>query len=340
MRLAVLSLRLTVAAALAAPLALPAPTALLAQASAGACNGRGVGLARNGRATGCAATSSGSSTGGSPASVGTSVGGTVTSSPTPGTLLSREWSICGGPTTLSLMCAAVQVDVLGTTTTVRVRNFSGDPALASAGVASAGQWVLTTVGFDGVANAAGTFTTAIGASSGPSWQPSPATEPPDAWERFDDAQHGGGVNVDFGIDNGPGISGGIASSCAPASSLPGGSNRLWMTSVDGCSGYAIASATANDGWFETRFQTAETWDPRGNDVALMFKGQNGADGGSYECVVDVDDPRGGCVDADTYYARAGGPDGSVVPEPGTFLLMATGVVGVLVLAVRTRRGRG
>lgn len=217
--------------------------------------------------------------------------------PLPVSLLSRQWDVCGGPTIMTLMCASVRVEVAGTTTTVLVRNFSGDPALAGNGVASAGQWVLTTVGFDGVANAAGTFTTATGSSTGTWWQPTAAATAPAAWARFDDAQHGGGVNVDFGIDNGSGIGNGIASSCAPPSSLPGGSNRLWMTSVDGCGGYQIAGH-AVDGWFETRFQTVEVWDPTGTDVALMFKGQNGPGGASYECVVGGGDPRGGCGDAD------------------------------------------
>jgi hypothetical protein len=268
--------------------------------------------------------------------------GSTTGSAAPSTPTTRTqtWNACGGHTVTSLMCASVQVAVTGTTTVVRVRNLSGDPTLAHDGAASSGQWILTAIGFEGIPAAAGTFTTATGATSGPWWQRTTASAAPGGWARFDDKQFGGGVNLDFGIDNGAGISGGIASSCASLGSLPGGSNRFWMTPVDGCANYTIASRALNDGWFEASFVTVESWNPNGGDVSVFFKGQNGPGGGSYECLVGGAQKRGDCSDAQfpDDPASPGGLDPmSPVPEPRTFFLVGTGVVAVL--AVRHRRRR-
>ncbi|AHG88291.1 hypothetical protein J421_0754 [Gemmatirosa kalamazoonensis] len=274
-----------------------------------------------------------------PTTVGTTTGGVIATIPTtivtPGAVaLTRTWDACGGPTATTLMCASIQVEVIGTSTVVRVRNVSGDPSLAHDGTASAGSWVLTTVGFDGIAAAAGTFTRTTGATTGSWWQPSATSVAPASWQRFDDRQNGGGVDVDFGVDNGRGISGGIASSCARIGTLPGGSNRLWMTPVDGCDGYAITDRAANDGWFETSFTTVETWDPRGDDVAVFFKGRNGPGGASYECLVGGTASRGDCEQL--ALVADGPPPGAVVPEPRTLVLVATGLGGVLIPGVRRR----
>lgn len=252
-----------------------------------------------------------------------------------GTVLSREWSVCGGPSLTTLLCAEIQVAVDGTTTTVRVRNFSGAPEITAGGAASAGQWVLTTVGFDGIAESAGAFVAATGATSGAWLQPTAAAPAPAAWVAHDDRQYGGGVNVDLSIDNGTGVGDGLASSCAPAGTLPGGSNRLWITAVAGCGGYAVADAAANDGWLEARLQTVQAWDPNAPGVSAFFKGQNGPGGASWECSVGGADPRGGCADAAIYTAQDV-PPGAVVPEPRTVVLMATGLIGVFAPAVRRR----
>jgi hypothetical protein len=237
------------------------------------------------------------------------------------------------------MCASVEVGVTGTTTRVRVRNLSGEPTLPATVGTSTGQWVLTSVGFDGIPNSAGTFTTGVGATTGPWWQRTAGSSAPDSWQRFDDKQFGGGVNLDFGVYVGGGVSGGIASSCAPLGSLPGGSNRLWMTPVSGCAGYTIAGQALNEGWFETTFTTIETWDPRGTDVAAFFKGQNGPGGASYECLVGDGETRGNCNDDLTVDAAGNVVPMYATPEPGTVALVATGLLGLLVPVARKRYAR-
>jgi hypothetical protein len=159
---------------------------------------------------------------------------------------------------------------------------------------------------------------------------------PRSWTRFDDRQFGGGERIDLGITNGPGISGGIASSCAPQGTLPGGSNRLWMTPNPGCTRYGITVPDA-DPWFETNILTTAAWDPNASNVTLYFKAQNGPGGASYECLTGGATGRGGCfaIDAPDRIAVAGG--GAVVPEPGTVVLMATGVAGLGLAAWRRRR---
>ena len=260
-------------------------------------------------------------------------GGSNSGSSSTPTTRTRTWNACGGPTVHSLMCASVEVAVTGTTTVVRVRNLSGDLTLDHDGAATSGQWILTTIGFDGIAGSAGRFTTGTGLTIAP-WEIYSLNSivPPAQWTRFDDKVYGAGVNLDFGIDNGPGISNGIASSCAPVGGLPGGSNRFWMTPVDGCNGYFIAGSTLNDGWFESGFVTAETWDPRGDDVSVFFKGQNGPGGASYECLVGDKESSGNCTDTQFDDSTVGVPDGppsSTVPEPGTFVLVGTGVAVAL-----------
>jgi hypothetical protein len=261
------------------------------------------------------------------------------SSPFSGTVLSREWSICGGPSLVSLLCADIQVDVAGTTTTVRVRNFSGAPEITAGGASSAGEWVLTTVGFDGIAESAGTFVAGVGATSGPWLQRTPESTAPAAWVAHDDKQVGGGVTVDLAVANPNGVGAGIASSCAATGSLPGGSNKLWISAVAGCDGYTVADAAANDGWFEVSVQTVDTWDPNAAGVSAFFKGQNGPGGASYSCSVGGATPTGDCVDAGTYVTQTVGGPGGVVPEPQTVVLVATGLVGVFAPTIRRRVAR-
>lgn len=262
--------------------------------------------------------------------------------------VTRQWDLCGGPTKLTLMCASVKVSVEGTTTTVDVFNFSGAGSILAPGYATVGSWVITSVGFDGVANSAGAFTTSMGTTSGPWYRRTATTTIPRQWSRFDDKTFGGGVNVDFGIYNGSGIGGGIASSCAAVGTLPGGNSRLWMTDSQGCDAYSIADATRNEGWFQASFKTVETWNPNGDGVAVFFKGQNGPNGQSYECIHGGTYDNGVCVDADGLYggdpaiAQIEGVDPQqqagayVTPEPSTFVLTGS-IVGLLCLPPVRRR---
>ena len=267
---------------------------------------------------------------GSSGSAGTTSGGTAPLGPYSGPQV-RTWTACGGFSLFSLACAAVRVTVDGTMTSIAVRNLSGSTALDWHGLpaASAGQWVITTVGLDNVGSAVSTRST--GATDGPYYA---RTATPRAWTRFDDKQFGGGERIDMGITNGSGITGGIASSCAPPGSLPGGSNRLWMTPNPDCTRYGIA-AIAGDPWFETDVLTTTGWDPNARDVTLYFKAQNGPGGASYECLLGGATGRGGCFTVDTPLHLSGA---EVVPEPGTLVLMATGVAGLAAAGWRRRRG--
>ena len=267
---------------------------------------------------------------GSSGSAGTTSGGTAPLGPYSGPQV-RTWTACGGFSLFSLACAAVRVTVDGTTTSIAVQNRSGSSAVAWHGlpVVSAGQWVITKVGLDNVGSAVSTRGT--GATDGAYYA---RTATPKSWARFDDKQFGGGERIDMGITNGSGITGGIASSCAPQGSLPGGSSRLWMTPNPDCTRYGIA-AIAGDAWFETDVLTTTGWDPNAPDVTLYFKAQNGPGGASYECLVGGASGRGGCFAVDTPLRLSGA---EVVPEPGTLVLMSTGAAGLAAAAWRRRRG--
>jgi hypothetical protein len=282
-----------------------------------------------GPVSGTSGTATGTATGTTGGASGGTVGGTTPLGPYAGPQ-SRSWTACGGFGALSVVCASVWLTVDGTTTTIGVENLSGAAGLTRAGeaVTSAGQWVITKVGFDNVPTAVST--TGPVETDGP-WLGRTST--PAAWTAFDDGQFGGGERIDLGITNGSGVSGGIASSCAPQGSLPGGSNRLWMTPSPECAAYDVVART-NNPWFETDIFTTTTWDPNAADVTLYFKAQNGPDGASYECVLGGTTGRGGCYGIDGHLSAAGA---QVVPEPGTLVLMATGAAGVGVAAWRRRR---
>lgn len=227
----------------------------------------------------------------------------------------RQWDVCGGNQPFAT-CASVNVAVTGTTVAMKIRNLSG--LFSSAGT---GNWVFTTVGLDNLTSAVNA-TSAVGTSG-----PTRGSDTPAGWQVFNNQTNGGGINVDLGGDNGNGIGDGIASSCAPAGSLPGGSNELWMTPNAGCSGgYSVTNAGLNGGWTLFTFNLNQTFDPNDPGTILYVKAQNGGPGGglSTECITSNGSNRNAnCFDI---------PDEDVpptaAPEPISMALLGTGLAGI------------
>lgn len=217
----------------------------------------------------------------------------------------KAWTVCGGNTFST--CASVQLNVVGTTVTLSVRNLSGLYGTYGGTVFTAIGLFNVPPGVDAIVPASGYVNSMSGPTRG--------SNTPTAWTLSNDKQVGGGVWLDLaGSING--VNNGIASNCLPGA-LPGGANQLYMTPTCGDAG--VTNPRLNGGWVVLSFNITETWDPNAAATELLVKGQNGPDGMSTECIT--------------------GRNCEVVPEPFTMALLGGGLAGMGGIGLLRRRRR-
>lgn len=207
---------------------------------------------------------------------------------------------CGG-TGLST-CAAVILDVTGTTVTLRVWNLANNTA-ASYGTTSAPGVVFQGVGLYNVPAAvdlAGGLTTTGPARSG---------NTPGNWVVRQNRHIG--FLIDFGaVSSVPsGFNNGIASGCASPADLPPTSINLYLNPCTDPSGAPLSS------WVTFTFQVNQTWNA--SNVGISIRGQDWNSGVVTECATA---PHPTAPNAPTCF--------QVVPEPLTMTLLATGLVAL------------
>ncbi|MBK8005191.1 MAG: PEP-CTERM sorting domain-containing protein [Gemmatimonadetes bacterium] len=207
----------------------------------------------------------------------------------------QSYKVCGGLNFST--CAAVSINVVGSSVTVRVWNLSGNGA-ATYGVGStvAANTVFNGIGFyntGGVSAVSGTLQTT---------GPVRAGDTPSGWGLQNNATLG--FSVDWKtISPGKGGANGIASGCA---AIPT-NIEVWQNPCTGNLGNTADYVTFS-------FQISGTWDPTTSDVVL--RGINPVSGSSTECWTG-NSPNGAPSTCTT-----------VTPEPVTMSLLATGLAGM------------
>jgi hypothetical protein len=226
----------------------------------------------------------------------------------------RSWNVCGGNEFNT--CASVDLRVTNLTASgasqhvvVRIWNLSGSNG-TFAGT------VFTQVGFEGIGNPV-SYVSGTLAMSGPK-RPG---DTPAQWRARNDKEVGGGVKLDIVTGTTNGIHNGVSTACAPSGSLPGGDVELWQNPCRNPAG------DLDPGWIVLSFNVSGgPWAV--DNTYLLVKGQNGPNGNSTECITGGS--KQNCSPT---------PPTSVVPEPVSMLLLASGLMGLGGVSVVRRRKR-